>query len=298
MKILCYDIGGTNVKYGILDENACILEKGTVPSGTESLEEFEKPIREIYQKYENEIDGVSFSMPGVIEPKTGYFFTGGAFTRFIHNINMKQEFSNFIHHQMSFANDARCAAHGELGYGCLKDVKDAIVFVIGTGIGGCLIKDHEIVYGKHLASGEFSYINMTAEMGEKSMVAFNCGIGSLQNLVAKNLETEELLNGYQIFELAEQGNEKVLKAIHDYCYKLAVLIYNLQAIYDPDVFAIGGGISAQRILLETIKECFYELKELYSPHFLAMPEIIPCRFRNDANLIGALHNYIVENCSD
>ncbi len=294
MNILCYDVGGTDIKYGLLNERADILEKGSIPACKDSLEAFLGQIKEIYDGYADKVEGVTMSMPGVIEPKTGYFHAGGAYNNIIHGINMKEQFAEFIDKPISIANDAKCAAQGELGYGSLKNYNDAIVVVLGTGVGGCLIRNKEIIYGDTLMAGEFSYI-LTNGRTLGSMIGHQCGIPGLIESVQKQLGTDEPLNGRIIFERANNGDEKVRQGIYEYCFDVATLINNLFVIFNPQVFAIGGGISAQPLLFEMIDKAFEDIAGIYGPYYFGKPEIIACQYRNDANLIGALHNYFVEN---
>ena len=292
MEVLCFDVGGSSIKYGLLNDNADILEKGSVPARTDSMEGFLSSVKEIYAQYEDRIEGVSFSMPGVIDPNTGYFYTGGAFDNFIHEINMIDVFSKFIHQPITIANDAKCAGYGELGYGCLKDKKDAVVMVLGTGIGGCLIKDREVLYGKHLLAGELSFINIHSSHSLDDLFAFRCGAPALNQRVKNVLNDQGELNGKMIFEMANNGEERVLKALHEFCYDIAMQMMNLQCIFDPEVFAVGGGISAQKLLFDEIDKCFDEIKEVYGNLFLVKPEVVACKYRNDANLVGALYLFV------
>ncbi len=294
MNILCFDVGGTSIKHAILNEKAEIFEKGGFPAATESMDAFLSSIREVYECHKDDIEGVSFSMPGVIDPDTGFFYTGGAYDEFIHDTNMSDIFHTFIDRPLTITNDAKCAAYGELGYGCLKDINDAVVLVLGTGIGGCLIKDRKPIYGKHLYAGEFSFINLTGTVKGEDLFARKCGAQALEKLVQRQLETEEHLDGHRIFQLANAGDERVLKALHDFCFDLAMQIYNLQVIFDPEVFAIGGGISSQKILFGILDECFEQIREGYGPMFFSKPEVVACLHRNDANLIGALYRFISE----
>ena len=295
MNVLCFDVGGTSIKYGLLNEEAKILEKGDFPARTESMEVFLSSIKELYEKYKGKIDGVSFSMPGVIDPDTGYFKSGGAYNAFIHDINMKEVFSSFIEEDIIITNDAKCAAYGELGYGCLKDVNDAAIIVLGTGIGGCLIKDRKPLYGAHLLSGEFSFINTTSEFGPQGIFAHRCGVAGLLNRVKEQLQDGKDYSGRQIFAMANEGNEKVLEALRNFCFDLATQILNIQTIFDPEVFAIGGGISQQKILFDLLDEQFERIKEAMGPLFLRKPDVTVCQFRNDANLIGALYRFVSEH---
>ncbi|MCR4634568.1 MAG: ROK family protein [Erysipelotrichaceae bacterium] len=295
MNVLCFDVGGTSVKYGLLNESGEILEKDSFPARTGSMEAFLSSIKEVYDKYAGRFEGVSFSMPGVIDPDTGYFISGGAYDGFMHGINMKEVFSSFIKEDLVITNDAKCAAYGELGYGCLKDVNDAAVIVLGTGIGGCLIKDRKPLYGAHLLAGEFSFINTTSQSGFEGAFAKRCGVAGLLNRVKEELQDGKEYSGREIFAMANEGNEKVLNALRRFCFDLAVQILNIQVIFDPEVFAIGGGISQQKILFELIDEQFQKIKEARGQLFFRIPDVVACAFRNDANLIGALYRFVSEH---
>ena len=295
MNVLCFDVGGTSIKYGILNDEAKILEKGDFPARTDSMEAFLASIKEVYDAYKGKVEGVSFSMPGVIDPDTGYFHTAGAYDAFMRGVNMKEVFSSFISEDIIITNDAKCAAYGEIGYGALKNVNDAAVIVLGTGIGGCLIKDRKPLYGKHLLSGEFSFINMTCEPNHDGMFAFRCGVKGLLNRVKEEMQDGQDYTGRQIFAMANEGNEKVLEALNKFCFDLAVQILNIQTIYDPEVFAIGGGISQQPILFKILDDQFEKIKEAMGFAFLRKPDVVACQFRNDANLIGALYRFVSEH---
>ena len=294
MNVLCFDVGGTSVKYALLNEKAEIFDRGDYPAPTACMEDFLNGVKSVYEKYKGKIEGVSFSMPGVIEPDTGYFISGGAYNEFIHGVNMKNIFKQFIQEDVVITNDAKCAAYGELGYGSLKEVNDAAIIVLGTGIGGCLIKDRKPLYGKHYLSGEFSFINTTSENSNAGIFAFKCGVGGLLNRVKEELKDGKEYTGKEIFAMANEGNEKVLEALDKFCFDLAVQIMNIQVIFDPEVFAIGGGISAQKILFEILDKQFEKIREASGRLFLRKPDVVACEFRNDANLIGALYRFISE----
>lgn len=103
------------------------------------------------------------------------------------------------------------------------------------------------------------------------------------------------MDGIQIFDRANKGEEAVLKALKEFTDTLAVQIYNLNVILDLDVVAIGGGISKQPLLLEYLNRSMNELMEHHPIRkitpYVPKPEITNCKFYNDANLIGALYHY-------
>ena len=103
---------------------------------------------------------------------------------------------------------------------------------------------------------------------------------------------KENWNGIEIFNLIREGNNEALEGVRNYCKKLAFHMYNLQVILDPERFVIGGGISEESMLIDILRE---EVKKVYASNpFFKMPmaDIMPCKYRNDSNLLGALYNYL------
>ena len=82
----------------------------------------------------------------------------------------------------------------------------------------------------------------------------------LLKAVQESVGTKEQYNGKEIFEMANSGDKKVLAGLDKFCNRLAVQIYNLQALFDPEKIAIGGGISAQPLLLELVEK---HIEEMY-----------------------------------
>jgi predicted NBD/HSP70 family sugar kinase len=103
------------------------------------------------------------------------------------------------------------------------------------------------------------------------------------------------INGYKVFEYANNNDEDILKVIDEFTNKLAIEIFNLQCVLDPDIFAIGGGISAQNILIEYIQKNVEKHHKSFETLNVPKPKVVRCEFRNDANLIGALYNFIMHN---
>ena len=126
---LVIDIGGSAIKYALLDEQSTITEKHSIPTPMDSLENFINTIGTIYDTYAHCIKGMAISMPGILDPHTGFCYTGGAL-RYINNINMIDLLKERCPINITIGNDAKCAAHAELGFGSLQDVKDGAVIIL------------------------------------------------------------------------------------------------------------------------------------------------------------------------
>lgn len=289
---LTLDVGGSAIKYALIQEDLTIIEKSSVPTPMDTLENFIETIGTIYDKYQEQIAGIAISMPGIIDPDKGYQYTGGAL-RYISNLETVKVLKERCPTNITIGNDAKCAANAEIGFGNLQDIQDGAVVILGTGIGGCLIKDHQVHTGKHFSAGEFSFIktNNQDAFSWDNAWSTRCGITGLLARVQEQLETEQKFTGIEIFEMANQGNEKVIAGINEFAGEVATQIFNVHIIFDCEKIAVGGGISAQPLLIQLIND---NLNKIYDGLGFDVyhPEIVACKFRNDANLIGALYQHM------
>lgn len=291
MKVLTLDIGGSSIKYALMNEQCEILKRGEAPVPLTALQDLYAAIETIWKQYP-QAEGLAISMPGVIDSTQGIAYTGGAL-QYLINCPLASDVSKRLGCPVWIGNDAKCAGIAEVGHGVLQDVDDAIVLILGTGIGGCLIKDRKVHQGKHFAAGEVSSIRVNDEKIHdefKQWWAIN-GIYGLSAMAQKHLHSERKYTGKELFALANEGNSEAIAAISEFSEKLALQIYNLQAVFDAEKVAIGGGISAQPLLLELIQEHIDLLWEEFTIP-LYKPEIAACAFRNDANLIGACYQFL------
>lgn len=295
MNYLTLDIGGSSIKYGVINDRRQFIDKGQMAAPINNIEQFVDSIYNLYKKYESQIVGIGISMPGVIDSKTGFAKTGGAFT-YIKDINIVDILHQYISLPITIGNDAKCAANAEIGFGCLKDKKDAVVIVLGTGIGGCLVIDGQVHTGKSFSSGEFSCIRTRGRCcqpinDEWSQVN---GMEGLSNSMKKAMHTDRLYTGIEIFEMANQNHSQGQQAIDNFCNQLACQIFNLQFMFDPETIAIGGGISKQPLLLKYLNKYINQMYKYYEElnYPLTKPNVVICTYGNDANLIGAYYQLI------
>lgn len=296
MNLLVLDIGGSSIKIAVMDEKHTIITRDKVKTPMDGMDALFTCLDDIWKRYGSQVEGLAISMPGVIDSAHGFAYTGGAL-RYLENRPFAKELSERYHIPVWIGNDAKCAAIAEVGYGALQGVEDAIVIILGTGIGGCLIKDGKVYNGKHFSSGEVSSLHMNVHhpIGETYNWWRISGILGLREIAQRYLETDEELSGEAFFQLVNEGNEKAIAALKEYATSLAVALFNIQAIYDGEVIAIGGGISAQPKLIEEVKAAFTQIAK-NEPVYV--PEIVPCAFCNDANLIGAYYQYQNMKLSD
>ena len=88
---------------------------------------------------------------------------GGSLT-YADGLHLVKNLQDRVHIPIYIMNDAKCAALAEASWGSLSDIRDGIVIVFGTGVGGALIKDGEVHHGSKFSAGEFSYISVNSDL--------------------------------------------------------------------------------------------------------------------------------------
>lgn len=286
---LAIDIGGTFIKSGIVNEAASIskLNKTKTPETLEGLLDAIDRLRETHC----EVRGVAVSCPGAVS-ESGEI-NGTSALPYLHGPNIKQQIEDRTGLPVFMENDANCVGYAEIWKGKAQGNKDALILVIGTGVGGALIKNGTVHKGANLHGGEFGYMLIPAESPSGYKTLSDTGAtGALINQVAlrKQYSTVEL-TGEAIFINAEKGDKVCQQAISDFYRSLALGIYNLQYMYDPEVILIGGGISARDDLIANINS---KLEDILSglPGSTVKPNVETCEFRQHANLLGAVFGYM------
>ncbi|WP_249028866.1 ROK family protein [Tannockella kyphosi] len=289
---LVIDIGGSAIKYAHMSKSGDILEKGDIPVPYTSLEDLIISIQSLHQLFPKVV-GLAVSMPGIIDMEKGIAYTGGALS-YIVDCPFVELLENALGIPVTIGNDAKCAGFAEVACGSLQDVEDAVVIILGTGIGGCVIKDKKVHQGRNFAAGEISSLRVNNKEFHNSNYfwCYRNGTRGLLHCVQERLECEDVYNGKEIFEMANQGNELVKQGIRDFCLDIAIQIFNMQAFYDPQKIAIGGGISWQPLLMELLGECLDTVFKEGPAHPIQYPNVVVCQYRNDANLIGAFYQHL------
>lgn len=282
MTILSIDIGGTFIKYGLV-KNGEILEKGEIATPKDTADNFYNTLVQLIEERKEKVEGVAISIPGFIDPDTQIATKAGALTYLdghciSKDIEERLDFTIPIHTE----NDANCVAIAEKLAGNAKDVHDFIVVTLGTGIGGAIYVNNQLLRGKRFAAGEFG---MQITDYSKHKFATMHEFGSTQALIneyakLKKIPAEDIA-GYQVMSQLDQKDVK--KLVNDWSMRVAILLYNLIVTLDPQRILIGGGISKNEFILPMIKKSLSKI--LNYKDFET--DIMNCKFYNDAGLLGA-----------
>lgn len=297
---LVLDFGGTYTKYALMDEDGEFLERGKVQSQCEDLEHMMASVAPLKDKFAGRFEGVAVSMPGRIDTENGIAHTGGMFL-FIEHTPVGEELEKLFEVPVTIANDGKCAASAEAWNGALADVRDGVVIVLGTGTGGGIVLNHEVRMGHTFGAGEFSVFGASLEklsggmervgVSNDILLASYLSATGLLRLYGLQKGASDALpgvDGMKFFEAYDNGEPEAAKALEEFGRYGAAAVYCIQSVLDVQRFAIGGGISARPEVTATLRNAVDRQFALLPFTPFGKPEIVSCKYGNDANLIGAL----------
>lgn len=296
MSYLCIDIGGTNIKYGVLNHEGNIMMKNSSPTPKESYNRFTESIITIYEDVKKEyedIKGIALAIPASTDSSTGIIKSPGSLG-YIEDKNIKKFLEEKLDIPVEVENDGNCAALAEIWKGAACNNNDAVLVVIGTGVGGAIIKNRQVHSGANLHAGEFGYGIHQFNYENKSFDTWShtASTGTLIKNVERRIGVKDRqLNGFEVFKLADEDNKIAIEEIDKFYYGLAIGIYNIQYFYDPEIILIGGAISRRETLISEINKRLDHILEKVKIANI-YPKIKACHFLNDANLIGALYHFL------
>lgn len=280
MVLAVFDIGGSAVKFGTWKDKT-LQDQGSFPTPA-TFSEMVSAMEAVIEKI-GSIEGVAISAPGAVNVKARRI-DGISAVSYLHDRPIFDQLEAAFKVPVTIENDANCAGISEIELGAGQHAQNAVFVVIGTGIGGSIFIQRKIYKGSHLFGGEFGLMKPFG----KSILS---PIGTAVNTAKKfSQDTGQEVDGRGLFQLADAGDqlaEEYLAKMYD---ALAHALYDLQVAIDPEMIIIGGGISVRPDVIENIRSGLLQLLEAEGVASI-MPEVVACRFKNDANLIGAAANF-------
>lgn len=276
---LIFDIGGSSTKTAIIDDEGKIVVKGKI-TAQKTMKDFliklQEKVDESINKYG--IKGIGISSPGRVDSLNGEVL-GLTALGYLNEINFCSVLKEKYNIPIAIINDANAAALAEMTYAKVTE-KNVCFFIIGSGVGGAVIRDGKLVYGRRNEAGEFGYMYLK-RVGNKLLNLSQ--LATMQNAAKrfrkkfkKTIYAKDLFNDY--LKGISPQKEIVEEAIHYLC----VGLYNVQYSIDSEVIYIGGAISQDERYIDEIKE--YLKKDQFKD---ADIKIRAVTYFNDNNLLGA-----------
>ena len=303
------DLGGTNTKIGVVDKEGnkiftTTMKTESIDGHKESLDRIANILKENLKEYDiklTDVGGVGIGVPGpVVKGRIVKFFANFPWPE---NLDLAAEFEERLGLKVKVDNDVNVITLGEMWKGAGKGHKNVLGIAVGTGIGGGIIIDGNLVSGKNGTAGEIGHSKVVKDgklcgCGQKGCwEAYASATGLIREaqgrlIVNKKNKLYEDTKGREveakdIFDAAKDGDEFSMDIVDYEVDYLALGISNLLNILDPEIIVMGGGVSlAGDFLLDKLRE---RLKKYALPSALEGLEIVEAELGNDAGILGAAH---------
>lgn len=290
------DIGGTAIKYGVINESGTILTRGEMDTeayrGGSAILEKAVLIAEQFVK-ERDISGICISTAGMVDTESGMIFYSGPTIPNYTGTRFKQTMEGRFKIPCEVENDVNCAGLAECISGAAKGSKITLCLTVGTGIGGCIVFGHEVYHGYSNSACEVGYMQMFGSdfqtLGAASTLARKVTEAKGNKGMNMSADAEELWDGRRIFDAAKSGDVICCQAIDEMVDILGRGIANICCVLNPQTVVLGGGIMAQEeYLYPRIRAA---LDRYLQPVISGQTTLKMAEHQNDAGLLGAFYHF-------
>ncbi|MBM7580128.1 ROK family protein [Jeotgalibacillus terrae] len=251
------DVGGTNVRAAVVDENGQVLDliKEPTPAFAPDVLPVLVNLIDHYLKHEKyEISAAGIGLSGVIDPITGVITGAGDTMPGWLGTEVGKYLKEKLPIPVTIDNDVNVAGLGEFINRKLNGhpVHQFVYLSIGTGLGGAIIHNGRIVSGNNGGAGEIGHSILYPDG-----LACGCGkmgcaekyvSGTALNQLAKEISSD--CHSYELLELYQSGDAKAVRLIRQFLRDLGTVMVNIQAYFDPEEIIIGGGLSSAFYLMK------------------------------------------------
>lgn len=296
MDFLSIDIGGSSIKFAKVDEVGNITERGKVNSPN-NLDDFLMVFDDLISRFSPAVKGVAVSAPGNVDMANGVIYIGG-WLPFLDGFEVKKYVKEKFDLPCSISNDAKSALLAEVWLGNLQNVQNGAVIVLGSGVGGAVLINGQLLSGTNFQAGEISFMLASSDSdAPNNLIGASISATKFIKEASIILAGNDQLDGETIFKEIKKGdNKELMNLFTQYTHKAATLINNIQTLLDSEKILIGGGISSQNILIAEIIRQYHQLRKdnkVIATNFPPL-QIEACQYKNDSNLLGALYNLLQE----
>lgn len=301
------DLGGTNIKFGIVSREGKLLKKISLSCKAECgpdkvVKQIKIGIKEILSGSKLKIRGIGIGSPGVVSIKKGTVENPPNFPGWT-KVNLGKIISKEFNIDCHVENDANTAAIGEMIFGAGKQYGSFVMITLGTGVGGGIILNRKLYRGEIGAAGEIGHMTINyngpqCKCGSKGCIEAYVGNNYLiskikSDLIAKpnqkilNLVKNDLnlLTPLVINKAAENGDEFAKTVIRNMGEQIGSALASVSNILDVSTFLIGGGVSGfGKPLFTAITQAMQARVVTPLRHRV---RVIPAKLKNEAGIKGA-----------
>jgi glucokinase len=298
--IACFDIGGTYIKYGLIDSTGHLLQKNKIetPKGNVQkylLEILCEKINELKKNFP--ISGIGISSCGLIDSEKGEILFSNNLKSYT-GMKLAELLSNITTLPVRVENDVKSACLGEMWKGAIRGRENVVFLTLGTGIGSAIVINGNLVNGSTKLAGELGHTvivhnGRSCSCGRKGCYERYASTSAfVQDYIeeTKSKEVKKNISGEEIIQLAMKDDPAAFSVYSRFVHFISIGLANITHLLNPEAIIIGGGITekADRLIIDINKDLKKEVMEYYEHDSLVLPSMLG----NDAGLYGACYNMI------
>ena len=296
--IVCFDIGGTFIKYGLMDQNGQMISKDKVVTPKSNIQ---KALPELLVEYVKmlqnnfQIVGIGISSCGLINHERGEILFSNNLPGYS-GMKLAEILYNQLQLPVSVENDVKSACLGEMWKGAIQGKRNVVFLTLGTGIGSTIIIDGKIVNGSHHLAGELGHTVIVGDgrpcgCGRRGCYERYAATSALVNDFIEEKkeqgEVNENISGEEILKLVAEEDSIALAVYKRFIRYISLGLANVIHLLNPEAIIIGGGIAedSDRFIQDINTEIRKEIMPIYDQENLVFPSLLG----NDAGLYGACY---------
>lgn len=304
------DIGGTNIKYGLVSSSRKILYKEIISSGLDRkgvLSNLKKGVDSLLlfaREKRIKINQIGIGVPGTVDILKGRICGIPPNLSFLKDFALRKYLQRYFDYPIFMDNDANVMALAEYKFGSAKGYKNCICITLGTGIGSGIVFNGKLFRGSSFVGPEFGHISISFDG-----IKCNCGnYGCLEmyasepamlkrtkELLRKNRSTVlyklcqgdlNRLKAKDLFQAEKLKDRVARRVIQDTAYYLGTALSSIVNLLNPEIVVIGGGV-ALFAGKDFIRKIEFEVRKRAFPSATKNLRIVKAKLGNDAGFIGA-----------
>lgn len=296
-KVIGVDIGGTNIRVGLINSDFHLLRKeSALSSDFKNPFEFFEQIRMMIDRIDVNREATKIGMALPVPWKDGMEkFSDATNLPFLESTSVNEIKAYFSEYELYFENDVNVIALLESGFGASKNYKHSIYITVSTGIGSGMVLNNSIFHGTNGYAGEIGSM-IISDINKNHFSLYN---GTLESLCSgKSLEEESIklygkgATAKLLFEQYLNGDVNAFDVVEAWVDYFSSAIASLMQTIDPEVFVLGGSVIyhnqwlIEKVIERTQNKVFNQLKDKV--------KIVISKFGPDAGMIGA--GFIASDC--
>lgn len=282
---LAVDVGGSSIKFAVIDENNKIIYRHSKETPDNSKNKITTLILEVAKEIRKDYDfkKIGIATAGVVDIEKTEIISASYTIKDYIGTNFKKEIGEKLNCDIFVDNDVNSALRGEIFCGSCKGLNEVFCVALGTGIGGAYYKD-DIVTGSNYAFGELGR-TLLYKNSEKTYEQVASTI-ALEKKIEEELQEE--ISVKEFFDKCKNNDKKSKKILNSWLDDLAFGLVNMMLILDPKYVVIGGAISKQGdYIIDLINK---RVKKLM-PIKTNKTKFLAASLDNDAALFGAISKF-------